>query len=1267
MKKQTPWGQLGYITFKRTYSRRLDENNPNSETEEFSQSVDRVIKACKTQLKCGFSETEEEELKSIFLNLKGSVAGRFWWQLGTKTVGKLGLLSLQNCFSSDTEFMTKSGIKKFSDFTDGDSVTIRARRGWKAATVKSFGKAYITELTLQKGSKRIQTIKTTGNHRWILEDNSILTTEQLKVGQVLHKFNKNTNFHYLETCPIGIQHGLVFGDGNYNDSAQACSITICGDSVEETRKFFFSNRRENREITGLPSTFKTLPDLSMNKQYLLGFLSGWFAADGSIGSNGSNVTLASSTYSELEWARSALSLLCISTSEINMSREISPFDGTVKPLYRITIDRENLPKEFFLLSKHSERFKLLEIEPKWKVISVKQTAVEENVFCVTEPENEEFTLGNGILTKNCAFTTVDSTRAFTWAMDALMLGSGVGFNIQREFVYQLPKAKKAKITRLDTNDADFIISDKREGWIKLLECTLKSHFETGKDFTYSTVLVRGKGTPIKGFGGTASGPEELCTGIAEINRLLNSRAGKKIRPIDALDIMNLIGSIVVAGNVRRSAEIAIGDSDDLQYLASKRWDLGNIPNYRAMSNNSVVCNDIETLPEQFWEGYKGNGEPFGLINLALARKMGRLGETQYPDPEVAGFNPCQPEFATVLTPEGVRQFKDISEGSTIWSKEGWTIVTKKWSTGVKKVFSFKTTGGEFIGTENHRVDTRDGKLEVSEAMEILTIAGPTCGSIKFDNQIVMDGLFLGDGYNKVMIGRDYVYPTLIVGKNDGDYFKSDVSLFFISKLQDRATENCEEWRVKTTISVEEKNKAHLLVIPDRYYLKNTIITASLLRGLYSADRSVVVQKGSSVRVTYKTASKVLSEQIQQMLSSLGIRSYITTNLEKQNEFKNGTYTCKESYDVNITKDVLIFYKTIGFLQDYKMEKISRIVDTYKPTKSDTFTSKKETAYLGEFEVFDITVNNNSHTYWTGGLSVSNCAEQSLAPYETCCLAEIFLPNISSKEELIKVATYLYRINKHSLSLPCHLEETESIVHKNMRMGIGVTGYLQATEEQRSWLSDTYTSLREFDKTYSQQKGWPESIKLTTVKPSGTLSLLAGVTSGVHPAYSQYMIRRIRIASNSPLANLCRKHGYHSEYQKNFDGTEDKNTVVVSFPVAVPDGTVLAKDLTAINQLEYVKRLQTEWSDNAVSCTVYYKKEELEGIRGWLKKNYNNSLKTVSFLLHNEHGFKQAPLEEITKEQYEEYAARVQPITSGDVNESDMLDSFECVGGVCPIK
>ena len=247
--------------------------------------------------------------------------------------------------------------------------------------------------------------------------------------------------------------------------------------------------------------------------------------------------------------------------------------------------------------------------------------------------------------QNCAFTVVDSpVRPFTWAMDLLMLGSGVGYNIQKVNVDKLPIVNpnfKAP-TRKDNAGAEYIISDTREGWVALLGKTLKAAFLSDKDeptFTYSTQLIRGKGAPIKGFGGTASGPEDLCQGIEKISNVLLKRAGKKIRPIDALDIMNIIGAVVVAGNVRRSAQIAIGDSDDVEYLLAKRWDMGNIPSWRAMSNNSVVCNDIKDLHEYFWDGYEGKGEPYGLINLKLSRKMGRLGETQYPDPDVQGYNP----------------------------------------------------------------------------------------------------------------------------------------------------------------------------------------------------------------------------------------------------------------------------------------------------------------------------------------------------------------------------------------------------------------------------------------------------------------------------------------------------------------------------------------------------------------------------------------------------------------------------------------------------
>lgn len=248
--------------------------------------------------------------------------------------------------------------------------------------------------------------------------------------------------------------------------------------------------------------------------------------------------------------------------------------------------------------------------------------------------------------QNCAFTVVDEpVRPFTWAMDSLMLGSGVGYNIQREHVYKLPKVREdfTPPIRKDSSDADFILPDTREGWVKLLEYTLRAAFDkdSRKGFTYSTQLIRGKGAVIKGFGGVASGPEDLVWGIEQISKVVENRKGKQLRPIDCLDIMNIIGAIVVAGNVRRSAQIAIGDPDDLQFLRAKNWASGTIPNWRSNSNNSIVCNDIATLPEEFWKTYAGGSEPYGLINLKLSRAVGRLGDTRFKDKQCHGYNPLE--------------------------------------------------------------------------------------------------------------------------------------------------------------------------------------------------------------------------------------------------------------------------------------------------------------------------------------------------------------------------------------------------------------------------------------------------------------------------------------------------------------------------------------------------------------------------------------------------------------------------------------------------
>ena len=157
-----------------------------------------------------------------------------------------------------------------------------------------------------------------------------------------------------------------------------------------------------------------------------------------------------------------------------------------------------------------------------------------------------------------------------------------------------------------------------------------------------------------------------------------------------------------------------------------------------------------------------------------------------------------------------------------------------------------------------------------------------------------------------------------------------------------------------------------------------------------------------------------------------------------------------------------------------------------------------------------------------------------------------------------------------------------------------------------------------------------------------------------------------MSANSELVGVCRNNGFDIEYVRNFDGTDDHSTMVVSFPCKFPKDTMFAGDMSAVDPLAGIRRLQAEWSDNSVSVTVYYKKEELDSIKAWLDTNYNN-VKSVSFLLHNDHGFDQAPLEEIDKKTYNAMKKRSTPITSLKDIKMEDIEIAECAGGACPVR
>lgn len=861
--------------------------------------------------------------------------------------------------------------------------------------------------------------------------------------------------------------------------------------------------------------------------------------------------------------------------------------------------------------------------------------------------------------QNCAGVVVDEpVRPFTWTFDMLMLGSGVGYNIQREHVYKLPPVREdfAAPVRQDDASADFIVPDTREGWVKLLEYTMRAAFEADakRGFTYSTQLVRGKGAAIRGFGGVASGPEDLVRGIEQISTVIAGRKGKQLRPIDCLDIMNIIGSVVVAGNVRRSAQIAMGDPDDLQFLRAKNWNEGNIPNWRAMSNNSVVCNDITKLPEEFWATYAGGSEPYGLINLKLAQSCGRLGETQYKDKKVRVFNPCVTGDTQLLTEGGYVSIRDVvGQNVSIWNGETWSAVVP-FSTGINEIVRVHLTDGSHIDcTPYHKFLTIDGFNNDQQHRQEAQNLKPGTKLQKLGMPVVE------------IEGNDPAIDAYSQGFYSGD---GNTGLKHSSLYEPKF---CCEDRLVGKITPDapgRKRWVHGPMLDKRFVPLDASFDYRLswLAGLLDSDGTVTRDKnGNGLQIASIDHAFLLDVRL--MLSTMGVRAkVVSANAAGSKRLPDGRGGYK-NYDCQETKRVLI-----GNTDTYNLRMMgldcSRLEIHAEPPQRDArqYVKVKNVEWLGiEEETYCVT-EPLLNQMTVNGIVTGNCAEQGLNDFETCCLAEIFLPNIESEEELFDVARLLYRVCKHSLRMPCHNKETEAVVHANMRMGIGVTGYLQATEEQRGWLAYCYEKLRCEDKEYSAKMGWPESIKLTTTKPSGTLSLLPGVTPGVHPGYAQYMIRRIRIASDNPLVEVCRQHGYPVEFQRKFDGTEDHSTVVVEFPYAHPEGTVLAEEMTAIDQLSWVKRLQTEWSDNSVSCTVYYRPEELPAIREYLQKNYNKGFKTLSFLLHSEHGFDQAPLESITKEEYDRRVAASRPITRISSSVEFQSDD-DCISGVCPIK
>ena len=297
-----------------------------------------------------------------------------------------------------------------------------------------------------------------------------------------------------------------------------------------------------------------------------------------------------------------------------------------------------------------------------------------------------------------------------------------------------------------------------------------------------------------------------------------------------------------------------------------------------------------------------------------------------------------------------------------------------------------------------------------------------------------------------------------------------------------------------------------------------------------------------------------------------------------------------------------------------------------------------------------------------------CLEQSLESYELCCLVETFPNNHDSVEDYLKTLKYAYLYAKTVTLGKTHWPETNRVMLRNRRIGCSMSGLAQfisnnGIHELRTWMTQGYDEIQELDTMYSDWLAVPRSIKTTSIKPSGTVSLLAGATPGMHYPESRYYIRRMRLSVNSPLIPALEKAGYALEPAF---GSED-STLVVGIPVDVGEGIRTASDLSLWEQLSLAAFIQKYWADNQVSCTVTFD-PATEGDQIASALDYfQYQLKGISFLPRLDYGaYPQMPYEAIDVDTYTDMLTSLNRLSFGRVKGEDVVAEKFCDSDVCQI-
>lgn len=336
----------------------------------------------------------------------------------------------------------------------------------------------------------------------------------------------------------------------------------------------------------------------------------------------------------------------------------------------------------------------------------------------------------------------------------------------------------------------------------------------------------------------------------------------------------------------------------------------------------------------------------------------------------------------------------------------------------------------------------------------------------------------------------------------------------------------------------------------------------------------------------------------------------------------------------------------------------------------------------EYEyIFEITKNSGSGEpgfYWTNdiNLGVNPCGEISLRPNTFCNMTEVNVSAVEDQNDFHNAciaATILGTYQAGYLNLKNLRPTWTKNTKEDSLIGVSLTG-IAAYEKWPFVFSAVLSEMKRFNREIAENIGINPAKRLTTIKPSGTASLYFGTSSGIHPFYAPYYIRRMRVNKDEKLCSVFK------EINPDFieQDVMAQNQMVISIPIKAPENSITSEE-TALDMLKRIRYFSNAWvkqghisgeNTNNVSATVYVKRDEWFKVKQWLWDNREH-YHGLTLLPFDNTNYKQTPFEEIDKETYEEMISRLKPIDFSSIKETtdhtNPSGEIACSGGMCEVK